>query len=234
VRVEPLGDRALLVHLGDEVDEATLGLVRAAYARLTRLPIDGSVDVVAGMTTVAVHFDAGYVAVGGTEASHVYDLMSSRVRERLLELAPLRAIDGRIVEIPVRYGGASGPDIDEVARLRGFSPDEVAAIHAGSVYTVQMVGFAPGFPYLGGLDARLATPRRDVPRTRVAAGSVGIGGGQTGIYPISSPGGWQLIGRTPLRLFDPMRAEPALLRVGDQLTMRAIGDEEFRALDVGE
>ncbi|HLO67907.1 MAG TPA: 5-oxoprolinase subunit PxpB, partial [Holophaga sp.] len=116
-----------------------------------------------------------------------------------------------------RYGGEDGPDLEAVARHCGLAPEEVARRHAGATYRVHFLGFAPGFPYLGGLDPALAAPRLDAPRTRVPAGSVGIAGAQTGIYPLESPGGWRLIGRTPLVLFDPRRPEPCLLRPGDLL-----------------
>ncbi|HJU25447.1 MAG TPA: 5-oxoprolinase subunit PxpB [Rhodanobacteraceae bacterium] len=134
---------------------------------------------------------------------------------------------GRPIEIPVCYGGEYGPDLDAVAAHAGLAPDEVVARHTAAEYTVAMIGFAPGFPYLLGLDAALAMPRRRDPRTRVPAGSVAIGGAQTGIYPHELPGGWQLIGRTPLALFDPQREPPCLLAPGDRLRFRAIRVDEF-------
>jgi KipI family sensor histidine kinase inhibitor len=144
--------------------------------------------------------------------------------EALVEtlLPVVRAADGsleggRTVEVPVWYGGEAGCDLEEVARRLGLSMDEVVSLHSQAEYGVEAIGFAPGFPYLSGLPERLHLPRRDTPRTRIPAGSVGIGGAQTGVYPLETPGGWNLIGRTPLRLFDPGRAEPSLLRVGDRV-----------------
>jgi inhibitor of KinA len=135
----------------------------------------------------------------------------------------------RTVEIPVCYGGDLGPDIDDVARQHGMSAQDVIDIHASGDYLVYMVGFMPGFAYLGGLSSRIATPRRQTPRTAVPAGSVGIGGEQTGVYPLVSPGGWNLIGRTPLRIFDIDRTDAALLATGDRVRFRPISNGEFKA-----
>ncbi len=132
-------------------------------------------------------------------------------------------VDSRRIEVPVRYGGPDGPDLDEVARHAGLSPEEVIRLHSAGEYTVYFLGFLPGFAYLGGMDRRLATPRRQQPRLTVPAGSVGIGGEQTGIYPSASPGGWQLIGRTSLPLFDPARDPPSLLLPGDSVRFVNVG-----------
>jgi KipI family sensor histidine kinase inhibitor len=139
----------------------------------------------------------------------------------------------RIVDIPVCYGGEFGPDLDEVAELCGLAADEVVALHVGGEYLAYMIGFAPGFPYLGGLPDKLAVPRKAVPRLRVPAGSVGLAGQQTGIYPLASPGGWQIIGRTPIRLFTPERMPPTLLQAGDIVRFRVISHEEYDRLAGG-
>lgn len=127
------------------------------------------------------------------------------------------SIEPRTVEIPVVYGGEDGPDLEQVAALNGHTAEEVIAIHSGAEYLVHFLGFSPGFPYLGGMPESIATPRLETPRRRVPAGSVAIGGRQTGVYPMASPGGWRIIGRTPLRLFDPEADPPALLRMGDHV-----------------
>jgi KipI family sensor histidine kinase inhibitor len=132
---------------------------------------------------------------------------------------------GNLVEIPVHYGGENGPDLEEIARHTGLSPEEVIARHTVADYVVFFLGFQPGFAYLGGLDPRLATPRRAEPRLAVPIGSVGIGGEQTGIYPAESPGGWQLLGRTPLKLFDPARPAPSLLAPGDRVRFTVAGGQ---------
>ena len=135
----------------------------------------------------------------------------------------------RIVEVPVCYGGECGPDLGEVAAKSGIDPHEVIALHSGGSYVVQAIGFAPGFGYLGGLPEKIHTPRRATPRTLVPAGSVGIGGVLTAVYPFATPGGWNIIGRTPLAMFDPQRTEPAILRAGDHVRFRVITGEEFAA-----
>jgi inhibitor of KinA len=230
MRIEPLGDRALLVHLGDTIDEATLERVREGRARLAPLP--GVRDVVAGYATLAVHYDPRLVAGAGRTSRETAHATMEAMVERALAAGGRAAPEApRLVEVPVRYGGADGPDLDEVARHHGIDAGEVVARHVEGTYVVHVIGFVPGFPYLGGLDPRLATPRRATPRTLVPAGSVGIGGAQTGVYPIASPGGWQLIGRTPLRLFDARRDPPALLRVGDRVRFRAVDAAEMAEIE---
>lgn len=135
--------------------------------------------------------------------------------------------EGPLVEIPVCYGGVFGPDLPEVASCIGLTPEEVVSIHSSTVYHIYMIGFTPGFPFLGGLDPRLHIPRKKTPREKVPAGSVGLAGQQTGIYSMDSPGGWQLIGRTPLKLFDLRRPDPIYLKAGQQLRFRPIEAEEF-------
>jgi KipI family sensor histidine kinase inhibitor len=162
-------------------------------------------EVVPGMNNLCVELDP--------ESPGLEQLPDALLREWSSVTATSRA--SRRFDIPVEYGGAAGPDLDEVARHSGLSPAEVVRRHCATEYTVYFLGFLPGFAYLGGLDARLVTPRRREPRLAVPAGSVGIGGEQTGIYPWASPGGWQLIGRTSVRLFDPTSTSPAVLSAGD-------------------
>lgn len=143
--------------------------------------------------------------------------IEAMVRERISESAPAALPEPRTIEIPVRYGGEFGPDLEAVARHTGLTAERVVELHASAEYLVYFLGFSPGFPYLGGMALELATPRLPAPRKSVPAGSVAIGGAQTGIYPMASPGGWRIIGRTPLRLFDPEADPPARLRMGDRL-----------------
>lgn len=201
-----LGDSALLFTFSGRIDPADNARVHALAAGVAALGLPGIRALVPSYSALAVHFDP--------LAWDPADL------ERALAAAgeaPAAPAETRIVEIPVRYGGEDGPDLASVAAHCNLSPEEVVRRHAGGTYRVHFLGFAPGFPYLGGLDPALAAPRLDAPRTRVRAGSVGIAGAQTGIYPLDSPGGWRLIGRTPLALFDPGRLEPCLLRPGDLL-----------------
>ena len=225
-----LGDTAVEVVLGDAPDEPALARVRALVAALQHDRPPGIVDIVPAYATVSVFYDPGRLAGAGSRPyEQVCRFITERGRNLDDEARKKPARQARLVEIPVCYGGAEGPDLDEVARHSGLTPAEVVTRHCAGDYTVLAIGFAPGFPYLGGLAKELHTPRRVTPRTSVPAGSVGIGGAQTGIYPLSTPGGWQLIGRTPLALFRPAEAEPALLRTGDRVKFHAIKPEEFAA-----
>jgi inhibitor of KinA len=194
--------------------------VQAACARLAARAVPGVTELVPAFASVTVHYDPARVAAG--EGSP-YARLAAAVADALAGADDAPPPPAAVVEIPVRYGGAGGPDLDDVARLHGMSADEVVRRHAAGDYVVHMVGFLPGFAYLGGLDPELATPRRAVPRTVVPAGSVGIGGQQTGVYPLDSPGGWHLIGHTALRLFDPRRDPPVLLRAGDRVRFVPLG-----------
>ena len=226
LRVEALGDRALLVILGKGIDPGVNDQVHklAALLRGRRLP--GVHDLVPAYATIAVHYDPAAWS-GGKVPPH------EALRREILRLwksagsAPLP--NPRLVEIPVCYGGAFGPDLAEVAALCALSEEEVVTRHTAVSYRVYMIGFSPGFAYLGGLDATIAAPRRATPRTAVPAGSVGIAGMQTGIYPLASPGGWQIIGRTPEHLFLPAQEHPCLLNPGDRLRFVPIDAEAFQA-----
>jgi KipI family sensor histidine kinase inhibitor len=223
VIIEPLGDSAVQIVLGDAPDEATRQRIAACAAAVVAARTPGLVDCVPGFTTLTLHYDPGVVRL---------DRLVERIRVAIEAMtADPPPDDGRVVRIPVCYGGPHGPDLDEVAGRCGLTPDRVAQLHSAGEYRVHLLGFLPGFPYLAGLDPRLATPRRDQPRTRVPAGSVAIGGGQTGVYPLDSPGGWHLIGRTPLRLFDPRRDPPALLRPGDRVSFDPISPEELERME---
>jgi KipI family sensor histidine kinase inhibitor len=201
VRVRPAGERGLLV----EVEE--LETVHRLHAALRDLDPPGVVELVPAYRTVLI--------VAEPDRAGVLDELATALPE--LELPPAEAVAGETVEVPVRY---DGEDLPEVARLTGLEAEEVVRRHTTPEYTVAFLGFSPGFPYLVGLDPALEVPRRDTPRTSIPAGSVGLAGNQTGIYPTASPGGWQLIGRTEVTLFDPARDPPALLAPGNRLRFR--------------
>jgi inhibitor of KinA len=224
----PLGDHAVIIQLGDSIDESTHQLVRAVCARLDEAPIPGVIEYVPAFASVAIHYDPLRVPGAGLGSPHSRLIGALRValsstRDEIVPPAP-------VVEIPVCYGGGLGPDLEDVARAHDLSVDEVVEIHSGGEYLVYMVGFMPGFAYLGGLSDRIATPRRSVPRTRVPAGTVGIGGSQTGVYPLESPGGWNLIGRTPQRMFLPEKEPPTLLEIGDRVRFRPITRAEYDSM----
>lgn len=201
MRIEPLGDRAVLVRLDDATPAAARLRALADAART----LGWVTDAVPGFASLAVHLDTARISP--TDAMRL-------VRERLEGVAGEASASARTVELPVTY---DGPDLDDVARLTGLARDEIVALHTAPEYEVRMIGFMPGFPYLAGLDARLHLPRLETPRTRVPAGSVAIGGAQTGVYPVESPGGWRLIGRTAAVLFDARREPAALLALGDRV-----------------
>jgi KipI family sensor histidine kinase inhibitor len=215
-RIVPFGDAAVLVTLGDRVDPVLAERAQAIAAAIDAARIDtaGLGRAVPAHASVLVPFDP--LAV---ELEAVISIVEDRARAVTIEASAVgvEAPPRPPVDIAVRYGGADGPDLDDVADRHGLRPADVVELHSGATYRVLFLGFAPGFAYLGGLPATLVTPRKATPRARVPAGSVGIAGEQTGVYPLAMPGGWQLIGRTEARLWDPARASPALLRPGDQV-----------------
>lgn len=223
-RFRPQGECGVVVELGDAIDEAVNARVHAlAQAVRERLAAEVE-EVVPGYRALLVVHDPLRVPRAGL-------VRRLRALAAGLPEAPAAA-PPRVVRIPVRYGGAFGPDLDEAARLCGLSPEELVARHTAPLYRVHLLGFTPGFPYLGGLDPRIAVPRLAEPRTRIPPGSVAIGGGQTGIYPVESPGGWRILGRTPLRLFDPApgAARPFLLAAGDGLRFQAVDDAAYAGI----
>ncbi|WP_133499988.1 5-oxoprolinase subunit PxpB [Cognatilysobacter terrigena] len=219
-RIGRLGDAALLLEFDGGIDAATnarVHIVANAVAARRAAWID---ELVPAYASIAIHLDDA--ALDG-HADPLGDA-ERRLHALLQELAASPAERApRCVEIPVHYGGEHGPDLQRVADNAGLTVEEAVARHAAGDYTVAMLGFAPGFPYLLGLDPRLSTPRLETPRTRVPAGSVAIGGAQTGLYPHAGPGGWNLIGRTDLVLFDARRDPPTLLMPGDRVRFVAVG-----------
>ncbi|GAA4708076.1 5-oxoprolinase subunit PxpB [Brevibacillus fulvus] len=222
----PLGDSGVMVKLGQAIDRLTHEKVRTLADYLEESPFYGMVEYVPAFTTVTVYYDPVLLSDPASPQSP-YERVCALLQKILAQVTERPSADSRIVEIPVCYGGELGPDLEAVADYHQLSVEEVIRLHTAPDYLVHMIGFAPGFPYLGGLDERIATPRRGTPRLRIEAGSVGIGGSQTGVYPIESPGGWQLIGKTPLRLFRPEHEPPTLLQAGDTVRFRAITREEF-------
>jgi len=226
--VEPLGECVLLLRFGSRIDTALNARVHEASAMLRAAHLPGIVDVIPAYATLALHYDAlqWTDGNGGLPWQHVAAAVRAIFRSPPIDVAPTLAI----VEIPVCYGGEFGPDLDALAHRAGLDIADAISRHTAPEYRVAMLGFAPGFPYLLGLDPALHAPRRADPRTRVPAGSVAIGGAQTGIYPAELPGGWQLIGRTPAVLFDAERMPPCLLAPSDRVRFRAIDAREFAEL----
>ena len=217
------GDQGLLLELGQNIDLETNARARTLADRLEHKPLPGLIEVIPAYCSVLIIYDPGQ--------TDLEDLKQAVLEHTDQASLTDDARSGQTVEIPVCYGGEHGPDIETVARTNGLSVKEVISIHTSCSYPIYMLGFAPGFPYLGGLDQRLHTPRLETPRSLVPAGSVGIANAQTGIYPLQSPGGWQLIGRTPLKLFAPDQDNPVpYYRPGDRLQFVSISEHDFTRL----
>src|SRR2546430_3549063 len=232
MEITPLGDSALLVRVVENFERApadALNKVLAVKRGLETAKIPGAIEIAPAYTSVGLFYDPVRAIDAGAPVENVVGWMEDRIRETLAGNNKIRSDQTElpVMEIPVCYEPEFGFDLEHVATHAGLDGKEVVDLHSAAEYRVHCVGFTPGFPFLGGLNPKLATPRRDMPRKEIPAGSVGIGGKQTGIYPIKSPGGWNVIGRTPLRLFDPQKNPPTLLRAGARLRFRAITREEF-------
>src|SRR3954449_669716 len=237
MQILPLGDSALVVRVREQFEDApdeTLNGVLRVFRLLQRAEIPGVIELAPAYTSVAVFFDPIAVVTTNGAANGVLDELAKTIRSTITASSRRHrrrtaARRPRLIEIPVCYDSEFGVDLDRVAEHTKLSEREIIDLHSTGEYRVACIGFVPGFTFLAGLPNNLATPRRDVPRKEIPPGSVGIGGAQTGIYPLRSPGGWNLIGRTPLRLFDPDKNPPTLLRAGDRVRFRVITREEFAA-----
>ena len=232
MEITPLGDGAVLVRVCDNFEDApetALQRVLATQRRLAAAQIPGVIEIAPAYTTVGVFYDPSSVIAAGAPADRLFEWLKQRIDDVVATIKTTDAGRGEVteIEVPVCYDPEFAFDLDEVAQRANLNRNEVVDLHSGAEYRVHCVGFIGGFPFLGGLPAKLTTPRRETPRKEIPAGSVGIGGKQTGIYPIKSPGGWNIIGRTPLHLFDPLRNPPGLLRAGDRVRFRPISREEF-------
>lgn len=219
-RFLPAGDAALTVEFGNRIAIPLNRKVRALALAIEKAALSGVIEVVPTYRSLTIYYDPLSLSLAALR----------REVERLLErLEEIPLPPPRLVTIPTVYGGEYGPDLAFVARHCGLTEEEVIRLHTRPTYHVYMLGFTAGYAYLGGMPKRLTTPRLPSPRLRVPAGSVGIGGNQTGVYPVESPGGWRLIGRTPLTLFDPAWEVPVLIQPGDQVKFVRIRPEEFEA-----
>ena len=217
--IRPCGDQALTVLFEQRISEEIHQQVIRLDIMLQADP--AVVEVVPAYASVLVYYDP---------LAYTYAEMEQRIRKHLTEDRPARETDGKCVVIPVCYGGKHGPDLPFVASHAGLTVSEVIQLHSGREYRIYMLGFLPGFPYLGGMDPKLETPRLPSPRTLIPAGSVGIGGRQTGIYPFDSPGGWRLIGRTPASLFRRSvsgKEKVPIYQAGDRIRFESISPEEY-------
>lgn len=218
IRILTAGDSALLIEFGKEINPEINRKITALVQLMREQHIEGIVDVIPAFCSLLINYDPRVLS---------YEELKERMEHLLKMETKTEATRKRIFEIPVCYGGEYGPDIENIAEHAGLSVEEVIKIHSSKDYLIYMLGFLPGFTYLGGLDERIYTPRLASPRLKIRAGSVGIGGSQTGIYPLDSPGGWQLMGLTPVRTYDPERQTPILVEAGDYIRFIPIDEEEF-------
>lgn len=220
-RYLPAGDSALVVEFGNEIDQAINQAIRGLVLTLQQRNIPGIREYVPTYRSLMILYDPAIIW---------FDDLVEQVKKVESQLETVSLPEPKILEVPVAYGGEFGPDLDFVAEHTHLSFEEVIALHTGRDYLVYMLGFTPGFCYLGGMSEQLETPRLATPRTKIPAGSVGIAGKQTGVYPIDSPGGWQLIGRTPLCLFDPQRDPAVLITAGDYVRFVQIDEPAYHQL----
>ena len=207
-RIVPLGDSSVLVQFGDEIDLTINQCVHALANLIANSLFNGVIETVPAYTTLLVHYDPLMLS---------FTQLKDHLRAQIPQIEEIRSQKPRLVEVPVIYGGELGPDLEFVASHCDLRVEDVIRIHSEKIYTVYMMGFTPGFPYMGKLDDAIIMPRLETPRTRVPAGTVAIAGSQTGIYSIESPGGWRLIGWTSLKLFEPESESPFLFSPGDEV-----------------
>ncbi len=221
-RFLPAGDRALCVELGNAISPEISQLVRSLFLAVQKQSIPGIQDIVPTYRSILVYYDPMRTP---------FSELESNLRTLIDRLEQVVTDAPRVVRVPTVYGGEYGPDLEYVAGHNGLTTEDVVRIHSGTDYLAYMMGFTPGFTYLGGLSERIATPRLQTPRTAIPAGSVGIAERQTGVYPIRSPGGWQLIGRTPMRIFDPDRDPPVAVEPGDYMRFVPVGEDEYLEIE---
>lgn len=217
-RYLPSGDCALIMELGNEINPEINRRIREICYLIEKEEIEGVVEWVPTYRSIMIVYNPLVIE---------YSRLVNRLKGIEKESGEASFPPPLVIEIPTVYGGEFGPDIEYVASYNGLNVEDVINIHSSTNYLIYMLGFTPGFPYLGGMSSKIATPRLETPRERIPGGSVGIAGNQTGIYPIESPGGWRLIGRTPLKLFDTRREEPVLLKPGNYLRFKPITREEY-------
>ncbi len=227
-----LSEQAITIEFGQEIGKAILKQVRQLDNLLHQKPFPGFRATVPAYTTLSVFFDPIHVINNlDFPGCDCFEKVSAYIRQLKNEPDEEEISTIKTVSIPVCYGGTFGPDLEEVAKLNNLTVKEVIQLHSSAVYQVYMIGFVPGFAYLGGMPELLSTPRKSTPRKAVPVGSVGIAGKQTGIYPLETPGGWQIIGRTPFQLFDARKSSPALLKAGDFVVFKPITDQEYQLHD---
>ncbi|MEZ5425427.1 MAG: 5-oxoprolinase subunit PxpB [Pyrinomonadaceae bacterium] len=214
-RIFPLGDNALTVSFGNEISPELNREVLDLADHFAKKPFPGLIELVPCYSSLTVFYDIGLVRKNSFEFSSAFDAVRKKAEKALENMENKKPTPNRLLEIPVSFDPGVGPDLEDITRKKNLSTGEFLKIFTSNTYRVYMLGFLPGFAYMGEVDPRIAFPRKKTPRKRVPAGSVGIAGSQTGIYPIESPGGWQIIGRTEIKLFSPEKEDPTFFQCGD-------------------
>lgn len=216
-KILPVGDKAIVVEFGDEISVECNNKVLSLYKNITSNKEPYIISSIPTYRSLLIKYDPLEIS---------YPELIEEINEKLKQQKDLD-IKPKVMEIPVKYGGDFGPDIEYVAKHNNISIDEVIKLHTKPLYRIYMIGFTMGFAYLGGMSSKVETPRLEKPRTKIPAGSVGIAGKQTGIYPVESPGGWRLIGKTPVKLYDPYREDPILVKPGNYIKFVEISEDDF-------
>ncbi|MEO7393914.1 MAG: 5-oxoprolinase subunit PxpB [Chitinophagaceae bacterium] len=228
-QIFPLGDTALTIYFGNTIDEEINREVIARFSQLQQQPITGMIEIVPSYSSLTIYYNVCEIRKHVRSDKTVFEWIKEQVTERMKYTVEEKLINKRLLKIPVCYDSELGTDIQQLAATKNMSIEEVIQIHTSKNYNVYMLGFLPGFAYMGEVDDRIIMPRKPQPQN-VIAGSVGIAGKQTGIYPLTSPGGWQIIGRTPLKLFVAQKEEPTLLKAGDIVQFYSITKNEFEKI----
>lgn len=220
-RFLPAGDKGVVIEFGNSISKEINKKIRSLMLAIEQAELPGIMELIPTYRSLLVLYEP---------LAWKYGDLILQLEKIEANLGALKLPEPQVILLPVVYGGEYGPDLNFVSEHAKLTPEEVIKIHTGTDYLIYMLGFTPGFPYLGGMDERIATPRLQTPRTKIPAGSVGIAGSQTGVYPIESPGGWQIIGRTPVKLFDPAREKPVLLQAGNYVRFYQITPEEYQEI----
>jgi len=229
VSVRPLGDSALVIQLDKSISPIIHNKIINIVDLLESDPFEGFIEAVPSYNNVTIFYDPVIVHLNNQKnvQKTSFEIVCASMMNYVKRSDSKLPIKNRLVEIPVTYGGQFGPDLEYVAKTNNITPEKVIELHTKKDYLVYMIGFAPGFPYLAGINKKITTPRKKKPRQKIPAGSVGIAGEQTGIYPLETPGGWQVIGRTPVVLFNPKSSPPSLLKSGDEIRFVPITEDEY-------
>jgi inhibitor of KinA len=225
-RIFALGDSALTIDFGNVINEGVNNQVLQLFKRLENDPLPGMIEAVPAYSSLTVYYDVYAVRKKINGDGTAYSIMEEQLSKRLPASSSADDNNSRLMEIPICYDAEFGPDLEYVAAQKNILPEEFIRLHVEPVYRVYMLGFIPGFPYMGEINEKIMMPRKARPQN-VAAGSVGIAARQTGVYPFDSPGGWHIIGRTPLKLFEPQKDDPTLFKAGDRVKFISISKNEF-------